>query len=1056
MKKNRTLKRVLYEIGILMLAFVFLNTTNAKGANNGSNISVSELLADVVIKGKVFDKQNEPLIGVSIKVKGTTRGTITDLNGQFSIDVSPNSILEFSYIGYKTKSVQIQNQKVLNIVLDEENKMLTEVVVTALGIKREEKALGYAVQKVGGEGLQTVKGVDVGVGLTGKVSGLMVKNSSDFAYAPEIKLRGESPLLVIDGITYGNMSLRDIPNDDIESIEVLKGATASALYGYRGANGAIMVTTKQGSKNKGLSIVVNSGSMFSAGYLAIPKVQSTYGREINTATNTYSRTAVGAWGVPMEGQDIIQWDPISKTMKSMPYLPIGKDNFKNFLVGGHILNNNISVIQQGQLGSVRASATWVNNKGTYPNSIYNKYTFTLGGDIKLDKFTLSSTMTFNKQHSPNIGFNGYRAYDPMYSLLLLSAPDFDVRQYKDYWLVKNESQNNSYTTSNNNPYFDLYQRIHTLDRDIFNGMLSLDYKMTPWLKGMARVGFDTYTNSQDVSISQGSYTGGGIATVIGGGKEVWGESTKGSYNTGLSRGYSITGDFILTVQKQFGDFNLNGLAGGTLYYTHYNAIEARTQGGLSVPGFYSLKASINTPYIGTATSKQQVNSLYAKAEVGWKSMLFAEGTLRNDWSSTLPSSTRSYLYPSVSASFIPTEILPKQDWLSYWKVRGSWTTSKSPAGIYEINNTYSVTANAWGTMSSASLPTSIRNNDVSPTASETIEFGTTVNFLKNRISLDVTHFSRRYYDYIVYSSISQASGYSSKYQNSKEEKTRKGVEISAKFTPVKMKDLQWDCALNWSTSVIRFTKLDEQFSWDVPWVKVGKRADYNLVNDYLKDPQGNMILVNGLPQYSKYASVDGYNDPDWIWGFSTSLRYKNWTFNISMDGRVGGKTSSFTEAYMWRNGVHPKSVTPERYLDATKPGTSNYLGQGVKVVSGSVSYDTYGNIVTDTRTFAPNDHYVTYKNYINSLHKNFAWGGYASPLDIMSTTFFKIRDISVTYNVPQKWCEKLGSKGIAVSAVGQNVLLWAKDFKYSDPDGGSENLTDPSIRYVGFNIQMKF
>ncbi|HBU44537.1 MAG TPA: SusC/RagA family TonB-linked outer membrane protein, partial [Porphyromonadaceae bacterium] len=245
-----------------------------------------------------------------------------------------------------------------------------------------------------GDGLQTVKGVDMGTSLTGKIAGLLVRNSTEFSDAPSIQIRGEDPLLVIDGVPYANMTLRDIPSDDIESISVLKGATASALYGYRGGSGAIMVTTKKGLTNKGLSVSVNSGTMLSAGYLAIPELQSDFGRVVRKNADgalEYVRSGDGSWGVPLDGREIIQWDPISKTMKPMPYLPVGKDNFQNFLEQGYILNNNVNLAQQGEFGSFRTSLTWVNNKGQYPNSTFDKLTFSLGGDMKIDKFLLTAS-----------------------------------------------------------------------------------------------------------------------------------------------------------------------------------------------------------------------------------------------------------------------------------------------------------------------------------------------------------------------------------------------------------------------------------------------------------------------------------------------------------------------------------------------------------------------------------------------------------------------------------------------------------------------------------------
>lgn len=1008
------------------------------------------------ISGKVTDAAGNPLPGVSIVLQGTTTGTISDGNGNFSLtNIPENQVIQFSFIGMRPLSVNVGTKTSFNIVMEVETFGVDEVIVTALGIKREEKALGYAVQSLSGSGLQTVKGIDVGTSLTGKIAGLLVKNSTEFTSEPVIQIRGENPILVIDGVPYGNMNLRDIPSDDIENISVLKGATASALYGYRGASGAIMVTTKKGSAKKGISVSVNSSTMFSAGYLAIPEMQSVYGRVVNTATNTYSRYDDGSWGVPMDGREVIQWDPVSKTMKAMPYLPIGKNNFKNFLEQGYILNNNVSVAQQGEFGSFRASATWVQNKGTYPNSLYDKYTYDIAGDIKFNKFTLASSIAYNKQTSPNMGFSGYTAYDPMYTMLVWGSADFDIRDYKDYWLVKNETQNSSYVALDN-PYFDRYERIHSLNRDIFNGTISLNYDFTPWLKATIRSGFDSYSDRQVVQISQGSYRSAGSATVILNGSQVWGESQRGSYNTGLGRGYSFNNDLLLSANKKLGDFTLDALAGGTIYYRQDEGIEAHTIGGLSIPAFYSLKASINPVLVNSSLYRQQVNSLFGRLSVSWKNFLFAEGTLRNDWSSTLSKATRSYLYPSVASSFVVSELLPKKDWLSLWKLRGSWTSSKTPAGVYDINSVYSITNSYWGELSSAAYPNTIRGVDVHPESSATFEVGSAISILKNRASLDLSYYSKRMFDFLRSADISPASGFYSNYINIDEEITRRGTEITLNGTPVKTNDWQWDLSANWSTYARYYSKVDPAYSDDYPWVKVGERADAYILKDYLKDPNGNIIHDSGLPMYSNYYSLFGYSDPDWIWGLSSNLKYKNWKFSISLDGRVGGIAQTTTEMYMWRAGNHPKSVVPERYLDATKPGTRNYVGNGVKVVSGTVAYDTYGNITSDTRVFATNDVAVTYENYINNYHSGTAWGGSPSPADAYSATFFKIREMSFTYNFPRSLCSRIKANGIAVSAVGQNVFFWAKQFKYSDPDGGTENFSDPSLRYLGFNLKVDF
>lgn len=1026
-----------------------------------ANTTVSEnrmIRNDKTISGRVIDETGEPVAGATVSVKASNVVVTTDANGRFSI-VVPNDqvVLVFTSVGHEPYELKAGNAENNLIVLKKKITELENVVVTALGVRRKERALGYATQAVEGSTLQTVKGVDVATSLTGKVSGMIVKNSAEFAQAPELTMRGETPLIVIDGVPYGNMTLRDVPQDDIESINFLKGATASALYGERGGSGAIMITTRKGASGKGLSVSFNSSNMFEAGYLAIPEMQAQYGRVVNTATNTYVRSGDGSWGLPLEGQEVIQWDPISKSMQPMAYLPRGANNFKNFLEQGHIINNNLSIAQRGEFGGFRASATWVNNKGTYPNSKFDKVTYSVGGDIRLDKFSLSTSISYNKHQSPNLGFGGYTGYDPMYSLLIWGSPDWNILDYKDYWLVPNEQQNSSYTAGNNNPYFDRYERIRPYNKDIFNGQLTLNYDFMKGLKATVRTGYDTYSSKQEVRISQGSFQGGGNSKVMNNGTEIWGESLRGSYNMGISRGFSTNTEAMLMGDFAYNDFRFDGFVGGSVYYREDESMEARTQGGLSVPGYYSLRASMNPAAVLSGVWRKQTNSVFGRVGISWRNLAFLEGTFRNDWTSSLPESTRSYFYPSLSGSLVLSDLLPVQSWLSIWKVRGNWTMSKGSPNIYEINNVYSIATNQWAGLPTATYPTAIRPSDVFSFESVSTEFGTQIGLFGSRLMFDVTYYTKTFAKPLRMTSISHGSGFSNVYTNTDDETTRRGWEISMNVTPVKTKDVRWDIGLNWSKFASYYTKIDPKYAVQGrEWVATGKRTDHYVYNEYQTDRDGNMVMNNGIPTYKPILSLAGYSDPDWTWGINTSVAYKNFVFAASVDGRVGGLAQSVTEMYMWRSGNHPNSLTEARYLDATNPGTRNYLAEGVKVVSGAITYDANNQVVSDTRVFAKNDVYTTYKSYLEGLHKGTAWGGNPSPVDLYSTTFFKLREVSLTYMFPASLTNKLPFKNVSASVVGQNLIYWAKQFKYSDIDGGTENFTDPSLRYIGFNIRLDF
>lgn len=1018
----------------------------------------------IAVRGRVLDAEGLPVIGANIVEAGDlSNGTISDADGNFVLDVARDAFLEITYLGFTDLRIAVDGKTSLAVVMEENARYLDEVVVTALGIKREEKALGYAVQKVGGETLQRVPGIDVGTSLTGKVSGLLVQNSTEFNAVPSIYIRGEAPLLVVDGVAYANKFLQDISSEDIESMSVLKGATASALYGFRGASGAILVTTKNGSSGKtGMSVDMTTNTMFSAGYLAIPAKQAVYGRGTD---NLYDKNSTSSWGTVMDGKIVNQWDPFKMAYADSAYLPVGKDNFKNFLEQGYITNNNVNVAFKGKDIALRSSLNWTENKGRYPNQKLDKYSFTLGGDINLGRFQFGSNMSYARRHTPNMGFNGYTSYDPMYALLVWSPADFDILDYRDnYWMIEGEKQNYTYQKEINNPYFDAYEKTRSRTRDIFNADLTTSYQIAPRLKATLRGGVDFYMETGRIRVSKGSYVSTGNSGVPGN-LYPWNGTLTGAYLTGRNQGISLNGDFLLTGDKRFGKFRMDYLAGGTIYYKTDNNINAQTDGGIIVADFFSLNASVKPAKVGESMSAQQVNSLYGRLSLSWNNFLYLEATGRNDWSSTLAAAgidkaDMSYFYPSVSGSFVVSELFPEstRGWLDLLKVRSSWTLSKTPAAIYDLNQAFTIAAGTWNNLNAATAPHKIYPTTVRPNASRTTEFGLQGIFFKNRLGLDVSWYDKKMYDNLEAADISAASGMSSKYVNTDEIINRRGWEVSLSGTPVDTRGWTWSIAANWSAYRRTYTRLDETYSSKKPWVKVGNRVDAYTTNDYLRVPEtGAFILTNGRVTKSKYPAVVGYADPDWLWGINTTLRWKNLTFFASFDGIVGGMMSTQTENLMWRTGGHPDSLTPERAADVADPGSKNFLAPGVKIVEGEVTYDTDGNITSDTRKYAANDVNTTYKQYIMDMHTDFAWGGSAPRADIYSKTYLKLREVSLTYSFPKVLLSRQRVlKGASVSFVGQNVLLWAEDFKYSDPDGGYENLSDPSVRYLGFNIKLNF
>jgi TonB-linked SusC/RagA family outer membrane protein len=1015
-----------------------LSLSNVTYADNGGLPLVQQ--QGKRITGTVVDDKGEAIIGANVVVKGTAgSGTITDIDGVFTLNVPSGAVLTVSYIGYVSQDIAVGNKTNITVTLIESTREVSEVVVTALGMKREEKALGYAVQKIGGEQFEKVKGAFLGTSLTGRISGLSVYNSTEFMETPSIRLRGENTLVVVNGVPT-NQSLADFNQDNIESIDVLKGATASALYGSRGGNGAIMITTKKGGAGKGFSVEVNTSNMFNLGELAIPDVQKSYSAGYGGKYNTDDEV----WGDKLDiGRMYEQWDPVSKSYKTMELTSKGRDNFKNFLEFSMVSNTTLSITQNGENGSFRTSFSYLYDKNQYPNTYGNKFWYTLGGEMKLGKkVSIEGTLNFAKQMAPNTAGTGYGNQGYIYNILVWTGPEWNINECRDYWLVPDEVQNWHYKGWYDNPWLMAYEKLNTIDNNTTNGTFALNFEIAPWLKARWNSGGYLYLNQTQKRAPKGIYS-----------QRNWGSTDKGFYEEAKNTGYMLNSDFLLIGEKKFGQLSIDGILGASVYLTQTSNLYSSTRNGLSIPGFYSLKASVESPNVATSLSRKQVNSLLGKLTLGYMNAFYLDLTGRNDWSSTLPKDDNSYFYPSAGGSIILSELLPISSWtnniLGFTKIRGSWTVSKTDLDVYAINQAYSVSNSVWNGLNSASYPTTIRGN-VAPVSNRTWETGLSLYFLKgNRLRFDLAYFDKLNYNNTASVTTSSASGYNSKLTNTNEEFARRGWEFTLDAIPVQTNSITWNSIINLSTSKRYRTKLDETYSPDNLWTFVGARADAYTYNVFERDPSGNIILYNGVPRQSNYQSVIGYSDPNWIWGFSNSIKYKDFVFSLSIDGRIGGLINSSINRRMWQTGAHPDTDNKYRYDEVVNGNKTPFLAEGVKIVSGEVKYDQYGRITSDTRVFAPNDVYVSYESYI----KNYWRSGEQLVLD---ATFLKVREMSVTYNVPKKISSRLGASDIALSLIGQNLLLWTKEYRFADPDRNEDDLPSPSVRYVGFNLNVKF
>lgn len=1022
------------------------------------NVSFVEVDAARIIKGHVTDAKKETLPGVSIIVKGTNTGTTTGQDGGFSIKANSGDVLVLTYLGFKTKEVAVTDNTVYNIVLDEDAKGLSEVVVTALGVKKEKAKLGYAVQEVQGEALVKAREPNLINSLTGRVAGLNIQNSTDLFQNPQISLRGRSPLIVIDGIPDQSADLYKVNADDVESMSVLKGASASALYGSIGQNGAIMITTKRG-KGKQLSVELNSSTEFQPSFIRIPKVQTEYGNGFK-GKYTYVDGSGGGpegsgwiWGPKLDQRDpstpsgyfeTPQFnspvDPATGKLVPLPFISRGKDNVPDFFRTGIIASNNISIMQASDKGSFRASGSHIYQKGIVPNTDLNNSSFNVSGNYKLsDALTVDARISYNRQYTNNFPETGYGPTNYLYNLILWTGADVSVKDLRNYWVPGKEGiQQRNYNTSYyNNPYFQAYEYLRGYDKDNTFGSLDLNYKISPAFSIQFRNGINTYGLNRTYKEPK-SYIG-------------YSNKSRGQYTVNTGNYFDIASDLIVDYNHTFNDkFKLHAQAGGSNYYRN-NKYGSTNTDGLTIPGFYNLSNSANPLQGYNFLEERRTSSVYGVLDLEFLNGIYLTATGRNDIISTLPTANNSFFYPSVSSSVVISQFVNLPKWFTYLKTRGSWSRVSS-ATLNDNAYTYSYLPSynkgtTWNNIPSLSYGDAILNGALHPQTSDSWEVGIDAKFFNNRISLESTYYQTRDYNNIVSIPVSIASGYNSQQENGNVYQ-RKGLEFVLSGSPVRNHNFRWDVTANFS-KYRRYLKEIYGGAATLNYLKPGDRTDRIFTTVYQKDPQGNVINgSNGFPLNDTFSRFIGNQDPNWTYGLENTFTYKNISLKILVDGRLGGMMYSTTNQKMWWGGTNPGTVN--HYRDEANAGKATFVGQGVVITSGSVTYDANGNITKDTRVFAPNTKAVNYIDYMTNT-SNAAYDNY----NYFSQTFLKLREVTLTWQVPNKWLGKSFIKGINLSAVGRNLLLFSK-MPNVDPDPASDNLQTPSTRTIGFNANFKF
>lgn len=1013
----------------------------------------------VEVKGKIWDSTSrQPVVGATISLQRSKLATTSNSAGEFSITSPANEQLVISFVGYETKVVPVSGTSFLEINMTPSAAEMTDVVVTALGIRKEKQRLGYATEEVKGDNLIKAREPNLVNSLTGRVAGLRITNSTDLFQDPGISLRGRKPLIVIDGIPDQTADMWRVNADDVESITVLKGASGSALYGSIGQNGAIMITTKRG-KGRQVSVDVNSSTMFQTGFIRIPQVQTTYGNG-NKGKYAFENGSGGGtegagwiWGpkldqlapgTPTGFVETPQYnspvDPATGNKVPLPWISRGKDNVQQFFRTGLISSNNVSLTKAGDNGSFRASVGHIYQKGVVPNTDLNNTSFSLAGTYNLSKaLTLDSRVNYNREYTDNFPETGYGPTNYLYNLVLWTGADVDIRDLRNYWAPGQEGlQQKHYNTSwYNNPYFQAYEFLRGYYKDNIFGSLDLNYAFSPSFSAKFRTGVNGYGLNRTYKEPK-SYVG-------------YSNRSRGNFTTASANYIDIVSDLLFNYQHSFSDnFSVNATVGGSNYYRNHRYQSAGTD-GLNIPGFYNLSNSSNPVQASNGLEERRTASLYGYVDLELLKAFYVTVTGRNDKISTLPVANNSYFYPSVTGAAVISSLVQMPSWMPYLKVRGSWAQVSS-ATLNDNAYTYSYLqaydkGNNWNNTPALSLGNAQLNPDIKPQTSDSWEVGVEAKLFGNRVAVDATLYQTRDYNNIVSIPVSVTSGYVSRLENGNVYQ-RKGLEVVVSATPVRSKNFRWDLSTNWST-YRRYLKEIYGGADQLNKLQVGDRMDKIFASVYETDDRGNIVYQsNGFPKWDNFTRYIGNDDPDWIYGLENTLTYKNLSLRFLLDGRIGGLIYSTTNQKMWWGGTHPGTVNG--YRDDANEGKATYVGNGVVVTSGSVTYDANGNINADTRKFAPNEKGVNYIDYMINTSNN-AGTNY----NYYNETFLKLREVTITWQAPAKWLGNSFIKGATLSAVGRNLLLASK-LPNVDPDPGADNLQTPSTRNIGINLNLRF
>lgn len=1019
------------------------------------------LAQERTVTGTIKDSgDGTSLPGVSVKIKGTTTGTQTGANGQYTIQVSGNSaVLVFTYIGYAQQEVAVGSRSVVNVALASDATQLSEVVVTALGISREAKSLGYSSSTLRSDDIDKARESNVLNSLAGKAAGVRVNSQSGtVGGSTKVTIRGVNsleagyPLYVIDGLTvsestaaggttaknvdFGNR-LGDISPDDIESMTVLKGAAATALYGSRAKDGAIIITTKRGKKGVSSQITVNSSLRFDSP-LVLPEFQNEYAQGNQ---GVYQLTQTNGWGPKIEN---VKGQTFPNFLGENVELQAFSNNVKDYFQTGVSGMNNVSISGGGDNSDYRVSFSSANEKGIIPESKLDRYTLSINAG---KEFSTKLSSRFTGSYT-NIGADGRPAQSSNNTNALISTI-YGLPRTVDIDLLKNNFENPvtgeqiflSPNRNGNNPFWIMNYNKNSNSVDRFLGTYQLTYKPLSWISINNNFGTDIYTEKRNLLVRKGT------AGVLNGRFDKYDLLSK-----------QINNDLIATFDRDnlVEDFKFKFILGGNINqrYTESTNVEATN---LTIDQLYTYtNAASKNPVL--AYSKRRMLGVYGDLGVSYKDFLYLNVTGRNDWTSTLPLDNRSYFYPSVSTSFIFSELLKGQnvDWLSFGKVRASWATLGSDLAAYNLDYQYNPTSTVFlqyvsssavafpaGPITTAfTTPRIYPNANLKPQQQNSLELGADLRFLNNRIGVDFSYYNNKTKDQLIPITVSASTGYFSKYVNAGEVQNS-GIELALNLVPVKTRDFSWGIDVNFADNnqkvnslapgVLEYSLASGYSGLDI---KAAVGESYGLYGSkWKRDPEGNIVVdaATGL----KVAETNkrlGNIYADWTLGINNNFSYKNFNLSGLLDIRHGGVFYSGTVAALRSSGL----------VSETGGDRAPVVVDGVVLTNGS---------------YSPNTKSIPAQNY-------WAWEGNTTNTEanVFDAGFVKLREVLLSYRIPGAVFNKSFVKGIELGLEGRNLWLIKSHVPHVDPElnffgsgsvgEGVEFYSIPTTRTIGFNLRL--